>query len=35
MTCFVVPIPLPAIAGKVEAYWNIIQLAVAIDVVDA
>jgi len=30
-----VPIPLPTVAGEVKLDWNLIHLAVAIDVVDA
>ena len=35
MTGFVSPIPLPAAAREVEAHWNFVELAVAIDVIDA
>ena len=31
----IVPIPLPTVTGEVEAHWNVIQLTIAIDVVDA
>jgi len=31
----IAPISLPAIASEVETYWNVVQLAVAIGVVDA
>jgi len=35
MRSFVVPFPLPTVAGEIEANWNVILLAAAIDVIDA
>jgi len=34
MTSFVVPISLPTATRKVEAHKNIVELAIAIDVID-